>query len=427
MKKTLLFLFILAIGLSTIWAQKTVLGVEANGPDSATIKAYEWRKPNVYDGIYAKAGFKVVLLSQSSKSKVQDALKNNHITHITGCGHGSPTVYTGYNQGVVFSTGDTALLAQLSKIHVHLLSCLTAQQLGPAMMKQGAASYAGYHPSFYFTWKSANLFFEADAAIDKAFAGGKNAPQAYQETIKKFNEILEILNKQDPEGVKYVVIDRDGLRCMPYLRSEIEYVLPIEVATRTLFTKDNESGKFVTFADSHDLQVRNTFRDMDDAEFKNMVLAGYERLEKDFELGILSYGKLTRDQIIEEIRQDSEIGKQLVELDKYFLNTVSQSRWSQSLDVTTDANGCIEHSGEFDVPFAITTSQVKATWTGEPASFQNVNLVFNTETLFDGTIVNNNSYNIVKKVPKGHVTASVKAVGGPKNAKVKVTVYFSLG
>lgn len=429
MKKTLLLLLILALGM-TAWAQNIVIGVEANGTDSATMKAYEWRKPNVYDKMYGNAGFKVVDLNQSSKSKVENALKSYKVTHIAGCGHGSPTRYTGYRTQTVFSTSDTTLLKKLAGTHIHLLSCLTAQQLGPAMVKNGAKSYAGYHPSFYFTWKSAHLFFEADAAIDNAFAHGKSAPQAYDETIKKFNEIMAVLQEQEPDAVKYIITDRDGLRCIAAKydsrSTKLDYVFPLDVVTNTLYAKDPQTEQFVSFADYHNLNLRSSYRGMSTEEFKEMVIAGYEKLNRDFELGIISHGKFHRDRLIDEIRRGTELGKQLIAIDKHFVEKLSQARLTKTVKVKTDGEGNIVDSGSFDVPMTITVKGVEAKWQGAPDKFSNVTVILRDEKLYDGAVVNGKKYDLNKKVQKGAASYAIKAVGGPKSTEVAITLHFSL-
>ncbi len=427
MRKLLLLILVLSCAFTTLWAQRVVVGLEANGPDSATKMAHDWRKGNVYKDIYEKAGFKVILISQSSKSKLEEALKTYNVTHITGCGHGSPTVYTGYQQAVVLSSSDSALLAKLQGKHIHLLSCLTAQKLGPAMMQKGAASYCGYVPSFYFTWKSANEFFKADAALDKAFSQGKNAPQAYQETIQAFNELIDYLNKNEPSGVKNAITDRDGLLCLPKGRETLDYVLPLEMAAYTLYSKNQETNEFVSFADFQNLNLRSSYRELSKDDFKNMVIAGYEKLDRNYEIGILGYGKFNREQIIDEIRNETEIGNGLVEVDRHFLQAMENARWSKTFEAKTDAQGCINMSDNFDVPMTITIKSVKAEWSGQPNSFQNITVIFNNETLFNGPVQNGNTYNKVLKVQKGAASASINAVGGPKNTTVKVTVTFSLG
>jgi hypothetical protein len=319
MKRFAMLLLIVCIGVTSLWAQ-CVVGVEANGSDQATMEAYKWREANVYP-YYASKGFKVVLISQSSKAKLEAALSANAVTHITGCGHGNTGIYTGYNQATVLSSSDTTLLKKLAGMQIHLLSCLTAQQLGPDMIANGAAGYAGYYPSFYFTWKSTARFFDADAELDRALAEGVTPVKAFQRAIDKFNAILAILQQEEPSAVQYIIIDRDGLRCMGKRGDEnieAESILPLEYSTYVLFGMNSGTRGFMSFADCKAADVRSIdFSAMTPEEFKMLVVATYERCEKDFELGILSFGKLTRDEIINAVLQDTEIGKSLVELEKF--------------------------------------------------------------------------------------------------------------
>ncbi len=419
-----LFVF-LSICLSCVCAQ-TVLGIEANGPDSATIEAYKWRNVNVYQNVYGAAGFKVIIVTPSTKTKVDQALSTNEITHIAGCGHGSPTVYTGYGQGVIFSTSDITLLNKLAGKHIHLLSCLTAQKLGPTMMQQGAKSFAGYHPSFYFTTKSMPVFFNADAEIDRAFAKGKNAPEAYAQTIDAFNEALKIVQQSDPSAVQYMIIDRDGLRCFPAGRKVLDYEFDLKVAAQYLYAKNPETNELVNFADYNNQNLRSSLRDMNDSEVKEVVLANYERMERDFELGILSHGIFHRDQLIDEIRNETVLGKELVNAQKYFLQTLEQSRFSHTVEVTTDANGNIIQAGEADVPMTVYVKSVQAVWSEQPQSFSNVRLSMNESELFNGPVTSGQKYDRNIKVEKGKKTFKVECLNGPKNSKIKITVTFSL-
>jgi len=429
MKKFATLLLIVCVGLFTSLSAQCVVGVEANGSDQATMEAYKWREANVYP-YYASKGFKIVLISQSSAAKLEAALDANAVTHITGCGHGNSNVYTGYNQATVLISSNTALLKKLAGKQIHLLSCLTAQQLGPDMIKNGAAGYAGYYPSFYFTWKSTARFFDADAEMDRAFAEGLTPAKAYQRTIDKFNEIMKILQTEEPSAVQYIVIDRDGLRCMPQ-RGEVmeaESVLPLEYSNYVLFAMNPGTRGFLSFADCKAADVRSIdFSAMTPEEFKTLVVATYERCERDFELGILSVGKLSRDQIIAEILQNTEMGKSLVELQKNFLQIVAASRWSKTITVTTDAGGNIASSGTFDVPFAITVTGVKAAWKGEPGKFTNANVVLNNETVYNNEVANGVTYKFSKQVKSGPCQYAMKAAGGPKSAEISVTLYFDLG
>jgi len=65
-----------------------------------------------------------------------------------GLGHGSKTVFTVDNKEYFF-TASGKNLDLVSGCWVHLQSCLTAQQLGPAIIDAGASGYIGYHGPFW--------------------------------------------------------------------------------------------------------------------------------------------------------------------------------------------------------------------------------------------------------------------------------------
>lgn len=60
---------------------------------------------------------------------------------IIGVGHGDPTAFCGHNDQVVM---DTLSIPGVKDKVVILISCETAQQLGPELIKRGAASYIGF-------------------------------------------------------------------------------------------------------------------------------------------------------------------------------------------------------------------------------------------------------------------------------------------
>lgn len=60
---------------------------------------------------------------------------------IIGVGHGSPDVFTGHNNEIVM---DTKNIPDVEGKVVVLVSCETAQQLGPALVEAGAFSYIGF-------------------------------------------------------------------------------------------------------------------------------------------------------------------------------------------------------------------------------------------------------------------------------------------
>lgn len=64
---------------------------------------------------------------------------------IIGVGHGAPDAYAGHNDQIMMTVDS---LPNLKNKVVILLSCETAQQLGPAIVEAGAAGYIGWKEDF---------------------------------------------------------------------------------------------------------------------------------------------------------------------------------------------------------------------------------------------------------------------------------------
>ena len=94
-----------------------------------------------------------------------------HVWFYIGVGHGTPTTYTGYRLNRIFwvdMTGSGFNPQWLKNTVMLMLSCLTAQRLGPYMVRDiGAWSYLGWAEEFMFaviigkrdTWPD-RLFFK---------------------------------------------------------------------------------------------------------------------------------------------------------------------------------------------------------------------------------------------------------------------------
>lgn len=61
---------------------------------------------------------------------------------IIGVGHGSPSEFTGHNNQVLMNVSS---IPNVKDKVVILVSCETAQQLGPALVNSGASSYIGFN------------------------------------------------------------------------------------------------------------------------------------------------------------------------------------------------------------------------------------------------------------------------------------------
>ena len=164
------------------------LGIEAAW-EALTQAAADYRKQSVYPYLQAR-GFQVDLYeaSQAERYYVAADSARPNVIYITGCGHGGVDVYTGYFNHPVFAVGGYGPDEVGGKI-VHLLSCLTAQQLGPDFITHGCLAYFGYDQEFIVPLgENANLFFECDSEIDRALADGLTAAQAYDRTAALYKQ-----------------------------------------------------------------------------------------------------------------------------------------------------------------------------------------------------------------------------------------------
>jgi len=142
---------------------------------------------------------------------------------IYGFGHGSPSIYTGDDERPILTTIECS---KTSGKVVYLLSCLTANFLGPAMIANGTKSYAGFNISW--TWisngsiigdpyndKYAKGFYESSNELWKALCDGYTFKQALSASVAKYNYWINYwYNSSDSnknELIKWLAHDRDGL------------------------------------------------------------------------------------------------------------------------------------------------------------------------------------------------------------------------
>jgi hypothetical protein len=129
------------------------------------------------------------------RADVQPQASKTQVRYVTGVGHGTPNSYTGDKYAPIFTVGRYGPAEARGKI-VHLLSCWTALQLGPDFVAKGCRAFFGYDEAFTFVNKHADVFFECDTEIDRAFAEGLTAAQVYRRTMRLFDRRIEELHAQ---------------------------------------------------------------------------------------------------------------------------------------------------------------------------------------------------------------------------------------
>jgi len=161
--------------------------------------------------------------TDAKKTKIYELIDKYKPASIHGFGHGAPSIYTGDDEKPIFTSIECAKTK--GKI-IYLLSCLTANLLGPAMIATGAKSYAGFNISW--TWltegsimrdpyddKYAKGFYESSNELWKALCDGYTFKQALSASVAKYNYWINYwYNSSDPnknELIKWLAHDRDGL------------------------------------------------------------------------------------------------------------------------------------------------------------------------------------------------------------------------
>jgi len=126
---------------------------------------------------------------------------------IIGTGHGSPTQFAGHNNQIIL---DLESIPNVKGKTVILLSCETAQQLGPALIRAGAASYIGWKEDFIWVmdadlvstpWKDkwAEPVMLPVMNCMNAVLDGKSTREAFNIMTESFKANLEV---EDEDFVK---------------------------------------------------------------------------------------------------------------------------------------------------------------------------------------------------------------------------------
>ena len=180
--------------------------------DTITTSGSDYRTANVHPQFSAD-GFGTICLTDSTnvRSTFETKMQLWWVTFTSGIGHGGPTVYTGNSGSYLWEVGSYSAAEPNGKV-VHLLSCLTAQTLGPDLVANGAEAYFGYHPSFYITWDYPDVFWACDSAIDHGFSFGMMASEVHDLALYVYNTMISFMTGIHTPTATTLTGDRDGLR-----------------------------------------------------------------------------------------------------------------------------------------------------------------------------------------------------------------------
>lgn len=171
---------------------------------------------------------------QAEKQLIWDTLAIEDPIFVNGFGHGNNNVYTGDTEMPIFTSIECDILA--GRI-VYLLSCLTANGLGPAIIGAGGIAYGGYNIAW--TWGAANInadpytdfyaegYYRATNEFPIALIQGETVARARDRCIAEYNRWIEIWETERADDssaagiIKFLIHDRDGLTVLGYLEATI--------------------------------------------------------------------------------------------------------------------------------------------------------------------------------------------------------------
>jgi hypothetical protein len=169
----------------------------------------------------------------ANQSYVYNMIDQNDPGVIYGFGHGNQTRYTAQHREDIFNTYECD---KVKGRMVYLLSCLTAQALGPMMMEKGAVAYAGFN--IEWTWvaeqdvnknviyvdpyddKLAKGFYESANELMVALCNGLSFIEAVHASVQKYTEWInywyETGGPDSNDCIAWLAHDRDGLVALTY-------------------------------------------------------------------------------------------------------------------------------------------------------------------------------------------------------------------
>ena len=176
--------------------------------DEATQIVHDYRNQYVYPDLESR-GFRFVRCQGPSacRETVAPEACRADIAYITGSAHGSDTACFGYDGSPIFEVGNYQPEEVDGKV-VHLLSCLTAVELGPDFVTNGCRAYFGYRRPFTFPLDFTHIFLECDSEIDWAFADGLTAEEVHHRVIALYDQKIAELKSElnDEMDIKRVAI-----------------------------------------------------------------------------------------------------------------------------------------------------------------------------------------------------------------------------
>lgn len=250
----------------------------------------------------------------------------------------------------------------------------------------------------------------------KNFSHLQNLLLNQKHDLHQYHVAIHELAKDHPETVRYAVAN-----CLSILGNKSkQYTLPRSVIANAIFAKTKNSEAYVTYQEynkSPNSYIK--FSDLDNASFALLVIHAYEQLLRDFDVQIAGI-RYHRDQIIDEIELASNIGQNIISIEKNFLLAAENNFWDFELDGHTDATGNLAvDSFSFTADSELLAS-VQLSWRGIHESFSNAQFIVNGKEIHNAEALNFETYIVDLDVKAKNNTCHVTAEGGPANADIKI-------
>jgi hypothetical protein len=153
-----------------------------------------------------------LLGDEANKEKIKQELQRLNPIVFVALGHGNVDVWSDECTEVFMRVGDPEVELMKDRV-VHLNSCLTAQELGPAIIDAGAIAYIGSKEEFWFftgdapgTTRAVRSPFLAEYQFDASILQGKSNSDARQDQMRKYDEEIDYWTfgdgKDDPNSLE---------------------------------------------------------------------------------------------------------------------------------------------------------------------------------------------------------------------------------
>ena len=133
--------------------------------------------------------------SDANPERIKQEIATLKPALVLGVGHGSINTFTVECTTPFLHAQSPSELELMNERIVSLLSCLTAQVLGPALIDAGATAYTGYKQEFWFytgdepgTTRAVQSPFTAEFQFAISLLQGKTTGQAREDQLNKYDE-----------------------------------------------------------------------------------------------------------------------------------------------------------------------------------------------------------------------------------------------